>query len=178
MTAELMDRAQAGDLDAFGQLYAEYRDFLLAVARKRMPDEAEDIVQDVFMRALANLHRWTDQGKNPRAWFAVITVNMCHDRAKSAYVRLVSPHSFDYDPADNADPELDPARIVERSETTRAVNGALPALTPYQRQAVVLHHLQGRSLADTAAALDSEVNTVKSTLFRARGSMRRVLADA
>lgn len=176
---QLMARAQAGDIDAFGELYARYRPGVLAYARRRHPGAAEDIAQDVFVRAPGNLHRWTDQGKPVGAWLQTITRNICADRFKKAdNVRtqpVAEPPEYD---RDHQHRRHDPADLVVEDLTRREVLQALLQLTDMQREAVILYYLRGLRQRQVAEAIGIQESAVKLLLFRARRDMAALLAGA
>ena len=177
--AELMRRAQAGDVDAFGELYALYRDPVFRLAYKYRPGEAADITQDVFVRAMGALKNWQDQGKDPLAWFYRITRNLCSDRAGAWHARMVSPISNDllnqWDIA--ADSRHGPERLAIEDLVREEVLAALLGLSPDQRTALVLHYLKQLSIAEVAAAMGRQESAVKSVLVRGRSTLARALAD-
>jgi RNA polymerase sigma-70 factor (ECF subfamily) len=178
VTAELMARAQGGDLDAFGELYARYRDPVFRLARKMLPDHAEDITQDVFVRALAKLHSWSDQGKDPLAWLNTITVNLCRTKARSAHMTRSRPVTFD-DGLDLSWPDRSPGpeELVVDDLTRREVLAVLAELTVEQREVIVLFQLKGMRGWEVAKQLGLNEGAVKSRLYRARRVLAVLLAE-
>lgn len=171
-----MARAQAGDADAFAQIYSRHRDDVFRQARVRLPHLAEDITQDVFVRALANLHLWRDQGVNPGAWLRTITANLCASRAREAYYRRVVLSDFEFDqpdPADSLEEQVAGRLVRER------IDAALESLPGDQRQAIILYYLGGLSTAETARAMGRSGVTRQATtslIYRARQALARNLA--
>lgn len=175
--SQLMARAQAGDVDAFGELYSRYRPSVLAYARSRHPGLAEDIAQDVFVRALGSLHRWVDQGKSPAAWLQTITANVCHDRFTRSPERRLNLVYEMPDVPDRPD-RTDPAALAMQDLARREVLVALLELTDPQREAVVLFYLREMSLIEVAEVMGRAEGAVKALLHRARREMARHLAGA
>ena len=176
-SAELMTRAQAGDIDAFAELYAIYRPVVLSVARKRLPEQAEDIVQDVFVKALGNLGRYRDQGRDVGAWLTTLTVNLCHTWAGCADTRLT--RTYAYVPERSFGP--DPAEQIVDGLVHREVLAAMDTLTDDQRLAVTLFYLHDLSVRDVMRAMGCSKSATAGLLFRARKTLARVLtavADA
>lgn len=173
-----MARAQAGDLDAFGQLYARCQPRVLALARKYLPDHADDVTQDVFVKALANLGDWRDQGKDPLAWLFTITVNTCRSKARSAHEQRSRPMSFD-DQHDLAEPDRSPGpeQLVLDDLTRREVLTALAALTKRQREVIVMAHFKEMRGREIAEALGVNEGAVKARLLKARRALAAALAD-
>lgn len=176
MTADLILRAQSGDPDAFAELYATHREFLLNVARKRVPGEAEDIVQEAFVRALRYLHQWRDQGRGERAWLTTITVNVCADwgrRTACRPVDLIDPTGHD----ERVDPAPLPDEVAATGEVRDRLVDAVRALSTDQLDAVALHYLGDVSVRDAADRLGISRQALLSRLARARKTLAGLLAD-
>lgn len=171
---ELMTRAQQGDLDAFAQLYTRYHRIILAIAHRYHPGRGEDIAQDVWVRALGALHAWRDQGHTPMAWLKTITLNLCRDRAKSSYARLVD--IVDAVPERAAAPErTDPALLAGDHLARRDLLAALARVSARQREALVLYYLGELSVAEVAAQMGQSEGGVKNLLHHGRQSMAHKL---
>jgi RNA polymerase sigma-70 factor (ECF subfamily) len=175
MTAELMHRAQAGDIDAFGELYAEYHAHILAMALKRFPDEAEDIAQDTFVRALRYLHHWRDQGISPRGWLSTIAANICIDRARLA-ARRPAPSFFELELQELEEAvgpdERTPELAAVRGEVRRDLRELLGVLSDDQRLAVSLRYLEDLPVREIARRMGRPDTSVKMLLVRGRARMR------
>jgi len=173
---DLMARAKAGDLGAFGKIYSRHRDEVFRYARARLPHLADDITQDVFILALKNLHQWHDQGVSPGAWLRTITANLCTSRAREAYHRRVVLVDFDMD---RADPGDSPDKQVADRLLRERVGAALANLPKDQRRAVSLYYLDGLSTSETAEAMGRtgvSRQATTSMLFRARRALANSLA--
>jgi RNA polymerase sigma-70 factor (ECF subfamily) len=183
VTAELMARAQAGDVDAFGQLYAAHYNQVRLYAESRHPGHGDDIAQDVFVRALGALHQWKDHGRGPGPWFGTIAANMCVDRArrtKAVHYRQIIPVAEILDLYAEA-PEPGPERQAIAQAVRAELKAALAGVTPEQRTALVEYYLHEKSIAETARVLGRGEGAVRSILMRARAAMARQLtavADA
>ena len=170
---ELVDRAQAGDRAAYAALYAAHyppvRRFLL---RKLRGDEAEDLAQDVFVKALAGLGRIEYRGQSIGAWFMTIARNMAMDHFKSSRVRRVWGEDDVYhSPVPDPDPTPEAAAVA--GDAGRRARAALGLLTGRQRQVLVLRYLAGLSITETAAAMGINAPAVKALTFRAIATIRR-----
>jgi RNA polymerase sigma-70 factor, ECF subfamily len=177
---DLMARAQHGDPDAFAQLYTRHRRYVLAIAQRMHPGHAEDIAQDAWIRALRSLHRWRDEGIEPVAWLAVITRNICRDRARSAYVQRVDLVD-DVPDRPDAPERTDPALLTGRLFARRDVLAALRRVSARQREALVLYYLGELSVAEVAVRMGQPESTVKNLLHHGRRSMAgklQAVADA
>jgi RNA polymerase sigma factor (sigma-70 family) len=165
---QLLALFRAGREDAFRLLHDRYHDRLLAYVRHmlRGHSEAEDVVQDVFLRAYGAL-RSGERAIAVRPWLYRVAHNRCID-----YVRRA--------PADPLQPDellpggTDPVAEVERREDLRRLVADLHALPAPQRSALIIRELEGLCYADLASALGVTVPAVKSLLVRARSG----LADA
>jgi RNA polymerase sigma-70 factor, ECF subfamily len=177
----LVARAQAGDAEAFGQIYDRYFDtvFRYVYFRVRNRQLAEDITGDVWLRALRNIGRFTWQGKDFGAWPVTIARNAIADYYKSGRYRLEVPNGGDLtdDRADHG-PEGDPeGAVVERfrhDALPGLVWAAVADLTDEQRTCIVLRYQDGLSVADTAHAMGKTEGAVKALTQRAGWRLARL----
>jgi RNA polymerase sigma-70 factor, ECF subfamily len=155
--------ARGGDLDAFEVLVRRYqrRVYALAYQHLRDPDEAQDLAQEVFVRLYRNLDRF-DPERPFDPWFWRVAANVAatyRRRRRSAPAQL---------------PE-DAAAAVR--EDTLPLERALGDLNEDLRLPVLLHYYADLPLEEVAAALGISLSAVKSRLHRARGVLRRLLAE-
>ncbi|WP_307839155.1 sigma-70 family RNA polymerase sigma factor [Streptomyces sp. MBT97] len=182
--AALVAKAGAGDRDAFATLYNEYQPdvYRYLVRRTRNRDLAEDLTQEVFVRALRRIGDFAARpgaGGFP-AWLCVIARNLTIDYAKSSRVRLevLTGEFFEADASEEHESaEAGALRELDAVEATVVVTGVMRTLTPSQRVCVEMRYLQDLSLQETASALGKAHGAVKTLTFRAMASMRRTLAD-
>jgi RNA polymerase sigma factor (sigma-70 family) len=148
--------------DAFTVIHDRHRPALLRYARHmlraRGEAAAEDVVQDVFLRAHQALRR-DDRPMALRAWLYRIAHNRCLDELR---VR-VAEELEDRHPAPHGAEDA-----VARSQRLRELVGDINELPEQQRSALVIRELAGLSYAEIAEALDTTVPAVKSLLVRAR----------
>ncbi len=166
--AGLLDAHLAGDPDAFGELVRRHRDVLWAVALRTTgnPSDAEDALQEALISALRSVERF-ERRSAVRTWLYRIVVNASLDRLRRNAARPSSSIEG-HDPADPAD---DAARLAQRMD----VMAALQQLSPGQRAAVVLVHVEGMSVAEAAEVLDLPEGTVKSRCSRGRAQLAQIL---
>jgi RNA polymerase sigma-70 factor, ECF subfamily len=170
--APLVLRTRAGEEDCFAELYRRYRSEIYQVCLRRLrdPATAEDVTQDTFLRAYANLNRF-DESRRMLPWLVSIATRRCIDvrrrGAKTATTDVID--LVGNDPVEE-DPTLD---AVVAGEERRRLERALRRLAPRQRRALLLHALEGWSYADIAAAEGVSVSSTKSLLFHARDNLRR-----
>jgi len=136
------------------------------------PEDAEDIVQDAYVRALAGADRF--RGGDQRAWLLAIVRNACHSSHRSRRVRRAE----DFDEAVHGEDTVTPSperRVIDR-DTNRRVRLAVQALTPEYREVIVLREFEGLSYKEIADVVGSPVGTVMSRLSRARAQLQAALA--
>lgn len=170
--ATLVRRVRRGEREAFGILVRRHLRAAHAVARAtvRNPADADDVVQEAFLEALVQLERCRDPARFA-AWLMTIVRNRGHNRRRYERRREAEPLDVD-DLAVAAD---DPARAVERDELRERLLEALDQLPESQRQAVLLHDLEGRSHAEVAAALGVSDGFSRVLVHRARRHLRGIL---
>lgn len=177
----LAQLARSGDRSAFGQLVDLYKDkiFHLAYRMTGSRQEAEDIVQETFMRVYANLDKYDSRWKFS-TWIFRIGNNLCIDRLRKRRptwsLDAENPDADGVDgyamlPTNDASPE---DRMV-LSEMQKNVRNAIAQLPDKYRSVVVLRYLQDLSLNEIADILELPVSTVKTRLHRGRESLRRKL---
>ena len=158
-----VQRCLEGDPDAFRTLVERYQGRALAhaLAIIRNRDDAQDAVQEAFLNAHRAL-RTFDPERVFYPWFYAILRNCCYKllaRRRPEIGDLPVPVDLLESPGMPVDDRL-------------AVERALAALSPPDREIVMLRHLDGQSYAELAAALEIPVGTVMSRLFNARRRLR------
>jgi RNA polymerase sigma-70 factor (ECF subfamily) len=170
----LVQLAQAGDAEAFGQIYEEYVDVVYRYVYVRCGSHhlAEDLTAETFVRALRRLDSFTWTGKDIAAWFVTIARNLVVDHVKSSRYRMEVTTGELLDPDERA--EAPEAEVLDRLRDRRLLE-AVKELKPDQQECIVLRFLQGLSLAETAAILGRNENAVKQLQFRAVRTLHRLL---
>lgn len=175
----LLERARAGDLDAFNDLVVCYQDQLFALVVRMVPDrdQASDVTQEAFFSAYRNLSRF--RGGSVRAWLNRIAVNAAMDTQRARKRRPVQPYPELEDESwqPPADEGADPVHTALTSERSHALNAALAAITHDQRTAIVLFDVEGYDYAEIAGMTGVSLGTVKSRIHRGRLALRDQLAD-
>lgn len=178
----LIERVQAGDRDAFGQIYTRYKPFIHGFIRHRVWDVqlAEDLTQEVFLRALKNVGRFQWQGKDPRAWLTTIARNVCADHHSSSYQRLVTTAGSDTGwgalPDDSREGDVE-GLVIRALRDNSALLRAWSSLTGEQQEVLELRHLRELSIRDTAQRMCRTEGAIKSLTHRASRSLAAALAD-
>ena len=169
MTADLVERAQQGDRDAFDALAraAVYR--LYAVARRvlRDPGLAEDAVQECLVRAWRDLRALRDADRFD-AWLFRLLLNACRDEQRRSHRRPVQIALGAWDGPGSAD---GPADLERRDELERG----FARLSVEHRMALALHHYLGLRPAEIGRLLGVPEGTVTSRLHYGGRALRAVL---
>lgn len=176
---DLVDRAKAGDTEAFAAIYATYQRTVFRFIQHRVPElyTAEDLAQDVWVRATRNLARVERQSVDFGAWLCTIARNIVADHYKSRRVQLTAlvDDMRDWDLAAVDDPERETVGEVMRAAAERLLTEAMADLTPAQKRVLELRFYDGRSTIETAAELGQEVGAAKALQTRATAAIRRKL---
>ncbi|MFI5183384.1 MAG: RNA polymerase sigma factor [Vicinamibacteria bacterium] len=173
---DVLDRAQRGDGEAFGEIYRRFsrRVFGLCFHVLGAREDAEDATGEVFLRARAALSRY--DGSVPLgAWLTKVAVNHCVDRLRHRR-REVRLFASDPEEAVNA-PALDasPLSEVMAEEERAALSTAVAALPDRFRVPLVLRYSAEMSYDDIAERLGQTRQEVATSLFRAKQRLRRAL---
>ncbi|MDP6776875.1 MAG: sigma-70 family RNA polymerase sigma factor [Candidatus Latescibacteria bacterium] len=179
--SKLVARAREGDRDAFGRLvwnhHVQIHNMVYALVGDR--DDADDLAQEVFVKAYRSLPRFRGRSKF-HTWLYRIGVNCALDHVRSRNRRrtltLDCDRSHESAPPDpgSSSPESSDSRVM-RKELQAILERALATLPPDHRVAVVLRDIDGLHYDEIAYATNCSIGTVKSRLFRARARLRKVL---
>jgi RNA polymerase sigma-70 factor (ECF subfamily) len=176
----LVERAQAGDTDAFGLIYDRYFDTVFRFIYFRVGNRplAEDLTADTFLRALKRIGSFTWQGRDLGAWLVTIARNLVADHFKSGRYRLevTTGDVLDADREDRG-PEGSPEVAVVDHITNVALLTAVRQLNPEQQECIVLRFLHGFSVAETAQAMGKNEGAIKALQYRAVRALHRLLPE-
>jgi len=169
----------AGDRDAYKVLVARYSQVVFRVAYRITGNEsdAEEAVQEAFLRgyqALANF-----QGRSSMAtWIYRIGTNCALDivSRRRPEARIAEENDPERSEVQLADIKAGPDRLLLSREIEARRQAAMSELTPTERTAFVLRHMEDRSTEEIAAALNIAPNAAKQAVFRAVQKLRRQLA--
>jgi RNA polymerase sigma-70 factor (ECF subfamily) len=181
----LMLRVRDDDAQAFEELVRRYQGRLMAVFQNMFSDreQAEDLVQDVFLRVFRARHTYTPDAKFA-TWLFTIAHNVAKNsrrsraRRKEVSVSAEDSGGMVANPLEHlataASGQM-PTRQVDRRERAEMVRLAMETLNDRQRMAVLLSKFEGMSYIDIASAMDLTPQAIKSLLTRARNNLRLVL---
>ncbi|WP_329564997.1 ECF subfamily RNA polymerase sigma factor, BldN family [Kitasatospora sp. NBC_01266] len=171
---ELVERAQAGESEAFGRLYDHYCDTVYRYIYYRVGSRAtaEDLTSETFLRALRRIGTFTWQGRDFGAWLVTIARNLVADHFKSSRFRLEVTTG---EMLDSNECERSPEDSVLESLSNAALLDAVRRLNPQQQECVTLRFLQGLSVAETARIMGKNEGAIKTLQYRAVRTLARLL---
>ncbi|MHB1698950.1 MAG: sigma-70 family RNA polymerase sigma factor [Acidobacteriaceae bacterium] len=179
----LVARAKEGDTAAFEQLVRQYERQIFRIAQHitQNREDAEDIVQDAFLKAYQKLEQFQGNSKF-YTWLVRIAVNESLMRLRKR--RTAKTVSIDEDieteegsmPRDLADWSPDPEQMYGQSELAEILRKTIQGLPPGFRTVFVLRDVENLSTEETAETLGLSVPAVKSRLLRARLQLRERLS--
>ena len=148
----------ADNADALFEAYADmvYR---LAFLRTKSGSDADDIVQEVFLRAMRAKPTWNSP-EHQKAWFLKVTINCSKSLLTSAWRRYTAPEN---------------ENLLTEMQTDTEVYPYVLALPTKYRTVIHLYYYEGYRVAEIAKIMGASENTVKSHLFRARDMLREQL---
>ena len=173
---ELIDQVRAGNFQSFEELIDRYRNqvfnFVFRILGSR--DEAEDILQDTFMKIYQHLPRYKKQAKFSSYMFTIahnLSMNRVNYRKRSQMKLDTLAQSDD----DMSITERTPDAQLRENEIGTVVHRAIEKLPPKYKAALVLSEFEGFSYKQISDVLSCSVGTVKSRIFRARDLLRGYL---
>jgi RNA polymerase sigma-70 factor (ECF subfamily) len=176
-----VSRAREGDGDAFRMLVDRHSRAIFRVAYRMLgsQQDAEDVVQETFLRAFRKLKGFEDRA-HFSTWLYRIAVNCSLDwmrkhRKHNEFNDSVEQECEVSYPAQREGVST-PEQMIFRIEVQKRVKSALQDLSPQERSAFILRHYEGMSIEEIAEALGMRSNAAKHSIFRAVRKMRRALA--
>jgi RNA polymerase sigma-70 factor (ECF subfamily) len=170
----------AGDKEAYGALVMRYSRRLFRVAFRITGNEAdaEDVVQDALLRGYRKLESFESRS-DFGTWIYRIAVRCALDKISGSKVdesRIAETTDREHDGLQIADQEAGPERLLLSGEIRAMQEIAMHGLSPTERTAFVLRHLEDRTTEEIAAAMGIPPNAAKQSVFRAVQKLRRRLA--
>jgi RNA polymerase sigma-70 factor, ECF subfamily len=178
--AAVVNRVRAGDEEAFGILVERHSRavFRLAFRMTGHEQDAEDVVQETFLRAYRQLARFEERSSFG-TWLYRIGINCAHDlmRQRQASGRAASLDDPDapVGPIVESGTGGHPERLAFSAEVQRTVTSTMQTLSPLERSAFVLRHFEGRTIDEIGGILGLKTSAAKHSVFRAVQKMRRAL---
>jgi RNA polymerase sigma-70 factor, ECF subfamily len=182
--ADLVRKAQQGDILAFEQLVFRHDKKVLSIAARYVTsaDDAKDIYQEVFLRVYRGLKKFRFKSEFS-TWVHRITVNVCltHRSRRRRTMQTILLDDRDEDGEAHGeirDPAVGPDNLAVDADIASRIERALGVLSPKQRMVFTLRHFEGYRLGEIAQMMDCMEGTVKRYLFTATRRMRDQLKDA
>lgn len=178
----LIERCRRNDYEAFGRFVDAYQNRVYGFVRRMVPslDEAEDLTQEVFIRAFQHFGSF-DGRCSVKTWLFRIANNLCIDRARRL-VRVPAhtdyyPGADDDEPIEIADSRWQPEKIALDEELSKLVEQGISTMSEKLRGVLLLHDREDMAYEEIAGTLNIPVGTVKSRLFLARAHLQNVLTE-
>lgn len=151
------------DCNEFENVYERYADMLyrLALSYLNSSSDAEDVLQDVFLRYLKKMPAFKSE-EHERAWFVRVTINRCHDVLRSRKFHL----SLD---------EVSQMPDKGKEDSFDLLN-KLSVLSEKYKTVIILHYLEGYSVEEVSFMLGLSLSAVKMRLSRGKKLLRNVLS--
>ena len=167
---ELIDRCLAGEQLAMVELVDCFRGQVFGLCYRMLGNrqDAEDMAQETFVRALKNLHRW-DREREFHPWLLAIAGNRCRSLLANQKRRPRGSSLYEEDPPDRSH------LAEEHQQLQEEVDRALAGLRSEYRQAFLLFHEQELSYAEISELLECPLGTVKTWIHRARNEVAQQL---
>jgi RNA polymerase sigma-70 factor (ECF subfamily) len=177
--AEAIDRAKAGDAEAFSGLYGLHkrRVYSLCLRMTGNTAEAEDLTQDIFLKIFKSLHTF-DRRANFQTWLVSVSRNLCIDHYRSVRKeRETIDRDVDAGELTPAAPGQTAYQALEQRDRVDLLRKAMAELPPTLREAVVKRDIQELSYQEIADQLNISVKTVENHMGKALKIMRAQLKD-
>ncbi len=173
---ELIRRASGGDADAFGQLYMLHLDAIYRYVFYRVGQatEAEDLTEQVFLKAWEAIGRYKHQGHSFSSWLYRIAHNLVVDHYRAGKGGKDDGY-LDEGVLTLADPGLNPEEMLAKEEEVRHLQEAIAHLPAEQQQMIILRFIEGLSHAEVAAIIGKSEGASRVIQHRALVALRDAL---
>lgn len=173
--SQLISRTALKDRDAFRALYSATSAKLFGVCLRVLKDrtEAEDVLQDVYVRIWLNAGKYQVSGYSPITWLVAIARNLCIDRLRARKPATAEISEAEEVEDQNATPEQS---AMDQGEAGRLLK-CLEKMDAQRAFAVKAAYMEGYSYQDLASRLNQPINTVRTWLRRGLISLRECLSS-
>jgi RNA polymerase sigma-70 factor (ECF subfamily) len=170
----IVDRAIGGDTDAFGRLYDIYADRIYRhiYYRTNNVEDAQDLTQEVFMKAWQALPKYKKSKTPLLGWLFTISHNRVID-----YYRTKKDHAYIKDEI-ITDTNKSPEKLVEAQFTQQELRRVILQLPEDQQQVILLGFIEGLGYGEIAATLNKTEGNIRVITYRALKKMREILGKA
>jgi RNA polymerase sigma-70 factor (ECF subfamily) len=174
----ILDHFKNGDTSVFKDIVIAYQDSIynLCVYMIGDPTNAEDVTQEVFLKAYQKLKSFTPNA-TIYTWLYRIAVNTCIDYKRKTSFESIFKHQYSEDIIENeiATPSESKEETTDSEQLGFALKRAINKLSEKLKAVVILYEMDGLSYEEIAEALDISIGTVKSRLSRARKELKRYM---
>src|SRR5215469_13802652 len=180
--AAVVAQVLAGDKDAFRLLVERHTRSIYSVVYRMTANQhdAEELLQETFLRAYKSLHRF-ELRSSFSTWLYRIAVNRCLDFLKAK--KMTDVYQIAENPGDDeegreiqvASTNPGPERLVLSAEARQKVARAIGLLSPAERMAFTMRHMEGKSIEEISKALNVRASAAKNSIFRAVQKIRQEL---
>ena len=172
---EVIAKAKAGDKDAFSYIYNKYYTpvYRYIYFRTGRSNEAEDLAQEVFIKAYKAFGNYTYSDHDPLAYFYTIARNTLIDRSRKKKIVLVDEDST----PDVADPGLQRDQELMRDDDAKELHRNIARLPKEQQDVIILRFIQELSTKEIAAVLGTKAEAVRKLQSRGLKSLREIFNE-
>jgi RNA polymerase sigma factor, sigma-70 family len=168
--AEIIKKAQGGDMEAFSALISMYKKLIYNLCLRMMGDrgEAEDATQESFIKVYKGLKSYNGESKFS-TWAMKISSNVCIDMIRKKKAMMVPIEDYDF--SDGSSPE----KTYIASETRQDIKKAVMSLPEKYRIMIIYFHFMNLSYQEISQMLNEPMTIVKNRIYRARLMLRQSL---
>jgi len=176
---EMIHSAQQGDPEAFYMLFEKNKKMVFGLAFKytKNKQDAEDILQDTFIKAFHNLKKFqTKKYSSFSSWLYRIGINCSIDFLRDK--KRIQKNLSDWELMDKTNPDAkqtDPEKKISREALNKKIEQILEDMPSRQKMAFVLKHFQQLKIKEIAEYMDCSEGSVKKQLFRAVANLKKSL---
>jgi RNA polymerase sigma-70 factor (ECF subfamily) len=180
--AEAVARVRSGETEAFRSLVERHTRAVYRLAHRLTGNQhdAEDVVQEAFLRAYKRLDDFEERSQFG-SWLHRIAANCAYDllRARARDQLRLRPAEAEEDGFEQQvpSPQPGPERLAAGQEVRSRLDRAMEHMSTLERTAFTLRHLEGCSIAEIGGALGLDTSAVKQSIFRAVRKVRRLLGE-
>ena len=176
----LLKYAAAGDAEAFSELYHRYRDRVFGFAYRMLAVQeiAEDVTHEAFLVLIEHPERYSLEKGSLHTFLCAVARNhiLLHLRRNRRHPEEDLDHLDDF-LDHHIETMHDPLAALLDQELAAKVDASIAALSPLQREVIILREFQELTYEEIASVTGSDVNVVKARLYRARQALGRLLAS-
>lgn len=179
---ELMHRVAEGDRDGFHELFRRHSSAALGLLVKilKRRDEAEEVLQEVFLEVWSGAGRYDGNRASVRGWILLRARSRALDRVRSRKARAERERGVHEAQIQHSGEDVAPVgtRRLEQEERSRQIGSALDRLPEPQRQALEMAYFEGLTQAQIAERVDAPLGTIKSRVLLGMKKLRQTLGGS